>query len=124
MIGHLPLIQMRMSGFTPTDIWVGEDTVCCDWNNPGEKYDEVWNPDFPTVCILPDEPLELLDLRFAVGTRVHVTSNLENRAKALLEAFNGIANEVVATHAVEKTGEKFPDVKWFEVELVGLWRQS
>ena len=116
MIGHLPIINLRKQGFSPTVIFVSDVYDSNNWYNPGEKYGEVWEHDHATVCILPDEPLELLDLRFCVGLRVLANFGTEKRAKQVLEAFKGAsAQTVVSSHCYQVEGKDFFTTGWSEV---------
>lgn len=75
MIGHQPLINMRMSGRAPKYIAIEDHPSlnAKDWHE--------WN-DSPVVCISKDD-LHTLDLRFVVGLTVFLTSFDERRAKAI-----------------------------------------
>jgi hypothetical protein len=107
MIGHEPLLKLRMQGFSPSVVFVNETIVGTDWFEHG---------DFATVCILPDEPLELLDLRFCMGLVVSTGSTSENRAKRLLEAFKSAgAQAVAATHCYPIEGKTFYKTGWSEI---------
>lgn len=119
MLGHEPIVSLRKRGVSVQNVFITENDVCSDWDKPGERYGQVWEMDCPTVCIYPDEPLERLDLRFSVGTVVHITSGTEVRAKQLLEAFRVYANTVVSSSVVQANGKSFFNTEYFE-----LWQQS
>ena len=75
MIGHLPLIKMRMSGKAPQYISLEDHPSL----NAHEWHE--WD-DAPAICIAKDD-LHTLDLRFVVGLHVVFTSFDERRAKAI-----------------------------------------
>ena len=94
MIGHEPIISMRMNRKKPAavHVWVGKPlhSSAKDWHlhNTG-----------PEVDILPDENIDSLDLRWSVGliVMVHGTDTTERMEKAY-EAFKRAkAGWVVAT---------------------------
>ena len=120
MQGHEGILKLRKKGFIPTSIFVSESTFCSDWFNPGEKYGEQWEMDYPHVCILPDEPIELLDLRFSVGTVVHISGDSVERSKAVLEAFKGAgAQRVIGCVSKKVEGKEYYINEWMET-----WPQS
>lgn len=107
MLGHEPLLKLRMQGFSPSVVFVNETIVGTDWFEHG---------DYATVCITPDEPLELLDLRFCMGLVVSVGSTSENRAKRLLEAFKGAGAQTVASsHCYQVKSKEYFETGWSEI---------
>lgn len=115
MFGHEKLISMRKQGFTPISIFVDDSKVCSDWFNPGERYGEVWESESPHICILPEETLELLDLRFSVGLVVHIGASSERRAKELLAAFKEHADTIVSCYGEQVEGKDYFEMKWSEL---------
>jgi len=84
MKGHQEIIKMRLDRVAPKAIFVhyGEDKTksCASWH----RHSIV----FPDVEILPIENINTLDLRFAVGLPVHITTREPyKKAKALHNAF-------------------------------------
>lgn len=101
MIGHEPLIKMRINNVIPTIVFLGDfqDPAAKDWHNPGEKYNAKWPKDHVTICIAPDEPIEDLELRFLVDMRVSISATTEERAKELFQAaIDANAKTVAAAH--------------------------
>lgn len=101
MIGHEPLIKMRINNVIPTIVFLGDfqDPAAKDWHNPGEKYNAKWPKDHVTICISPDEPIESLDFRFLFGLRVSISATTEERAKALFRrVVDAKAQTVAAAH--------------------------
>jgi len=102
MRGHAPILRMRLAGRRPAIVFLCdfETQSSKDWQNPGERYGEVWAPDHATVQIDENESIGLLDLRFLNGLRVCVSGRTEQRAKALFEACKKAgATTVAASHA-------------------------
>jgi hypothetical protein len=84
MRGHQEIIKMRLDRVAPKAIFVyyGEDKSKSWANWP--KY----TIEFPDVEILPIENINQLDLRFAVGLPVHISSSQPyKKVKALHNAF-------------------------------------
>lgn len=109
MRGHEPIIAMRKKGIRPSIIFIDDtpklSVLSREWHNPGERYGEVWEPDFPAVDVLDTETVERLDLRFVMGCVVSISSGTERRAKRLLAACQRAGAKVVAaTHAIEANG--------------------
>lgn len=88
MIGHLPLIKLRMRGITPSAVWVHDylTPVSKDWSAPVTLSGKPMKPHYPSVSIEPKDAIRSLDLRFLVGVEVYTSSSDEKRAKALFEA--------------------------------------
>ena len=84
MRGHQEIIKMRLERISPKAVFVyyGEDKSK-GWSN-WSKY----QLDFADVEILPIENINQLDLRFAVGLSVHISTDQPYRkVKALHNAF-------------------------------------
>lgn len=117
MIGHEPILKMRMSGVRPSIVFINDfaDPVAKDWHNPGARYGQVWEPDYPTISIEPTDRIEALDLRFLVGMAASVSGSTESRAKALLNACKRAgAAKVVASHEVFVNPHRC-EAGWMEV---------
>ena len=102
MNGHEPIIAMRKAGRRPPIVFVNDfkDPSAREWHNPGEKYGETWPSDYPTVCTHGDT-LSSIDMRFATGMRVCISSTSEKRAKALFAKAKAVgATCVAASHAI------------------------
>lgn len=116
MHGHEPIIAMRLAGTAPQFIFVNDypDATARDWQNPGEKYGEVWTPDHATVCTFGDKA-SALDFRFMTGLKVSITATTEGRAKALFELAK--ASGAVTVAACHSDPDKSPigQTGWQEV---------
>lgn len=106
MIGHEKIIQLRKVGKVPIIVFVDEYKVCLNW----EEFN-----DHVSVYIGPEEPLELLDLRWSVGLVVSTGSTSEKRAKELLEAFKPYCNTVASSHSFQPEGKSYFLTEWSEV---------
>lgn len=76
MIGHEPLIRMRLAGVTFSDVWV--------WIGSPKSLARTWHqfsPVVPHVEIGDNERIEALDFRWCIGLIVHIDS--PDRSKAL-----------------------------------------
>ena len=73
MRGHVELLKLRIDGLKPRGLWVcyGHDPLK-GWNTWSKAGDTLA---FPEIEILPIENINQLDLRFAVGLTVHISSN-------------------------------------------------
>ena len=73
MRGHPELIRMRMAGLKPRGLWVcyGIDHSRSweAWSKAGDNWP------YPEIEIQPIENINQLDLRFAVGLTVHISSS-------------------------------------------------
>jgi hypothetical protein len=118
MIGHLPIIKMRMNRVAPAVVFLNdfEDKKAKDWLNPGEKYGEVWPSDHATVSINPNEPVSNLDLRFLNGLRVLISGSTEERTKALYKrSIDAGAKTVAASHMIFSGPFGRVTTGWFEI---------
>lgn len=91
MIGNQSLLELRMSGVKPSDVWV----VCLPerpeygpYSHP-EKQVEVRGMGhlrgYPTIHVFDDEPASSLDLRTVIGTTVHIAATDRERGLDLLD---------------------------------------
>lgn len=73
MIGQNQIIEMRKEGYKPRSIFVQAGfvpTITCRFDDPDRAFE---SKQYPEVWISPDELVGgSLDLRFAIGCRVHV----------------------------------------------------
>ena len=116
MFGHLPIIEMRKRGTKPVAIFINDfpDSTAKDWHEPGRKYSETWNPDFPKVCT-QGVSIDGLDLRFVRGVTVHVMSERESRAKQLFaKAIDEGASIVGSCHQIPGSRPIDPS-GWFAI---------
>jgi len=116
MKGQEKIIEMRKAGMRPAIVFVNDfpDESARSWHNPGERYGEVWPADHPTVCTHAT-PLSSVDMRFAVGMRVSISADSEQRAKALFKkAVEAGASCVAASHAIPAANGRFTS-GWTEI---------
>lgn len=70
MIGHIPLIRIRMARKAPKAVWIwvgsGRDFWAANWENFSDLYVH------PEVVIETQDNLKSLDLRFLKNLQVHV----------------------------------------------------
>jgi hypothetical protein len=106
MRGHEHIIALRKKRLLPESIFIQDyPTPLTDWHEHG---------DYPHVCVDGDV-IETLDLRFLVGTVVHISTESESRGKALLNAcVRHGATTVIACQTNEVMPEK-QEVFWMEV---------
>jgi hypothetical protein len=97
MKGHLPLIQMRLAGYSPPAIYIEDhkSLTADDWHIYGE---------LPCINI-DNEPLSNIDLRFAVGLIVNISSFSTERAKTLFSIAKQAKARVI-TSCVLKPGPR------------------
>lgn len=91
MTGDKSLIDLRMSGVKPSDVWVvclPEKPEYGPYTHP-EKQVEIRGMGhlrgYPTIDVYDDEPASALDLRAVIGTTVHIATDNRARAIELLE---------------------------------------
>lgn len=110
MRGHEDVIKLRQSGLKPRYVFI----------NDYECETGLTGVDTAIVRISTEgDVVQLLDMRFAVGLRVGVTSNCEARTKALAEKCKAAgAVEVAAVH-VQPGVPGFKQSGWTEV-----WRKN
>jgi hypothetical protein len=106
MRGHEHIIELRKKGLLPESIFI-EDylTPFTDWF----EYNE-----YPHVCVDGDT-IETLDLRFLLGTVVHISTESESRGKALLNACIRHGARTVIACQTKKTMPERNEVLWMEV---------
>lgn len=73
MKGHQGLIRMRLEGIKPRGLWVCYGYDRSKGWEAWDKAGDTWT--YPEIEILPIENINQLDLRFAVGLTVHISSN-------------------------------------------------
>jgi hypothetical protein len=121
MIGHLPIIKMRLRGIVPSVVWLNDymNQTSRDWHETRTKTGKPIRALFPSVSIEPSDAIRSLDLRFLFGVEVRASSPDEKRAKALFEACKSVGASVVIgchtqdeKHYTEQTG-------WLEI-----WRKD
>ena len=109
MIGHQPLIKMRMSGVAPQYISI-EDHLSL---NAHEWHE--WD-DSPTICIAKDD-LHNMDLRFVVGLTVFLSSFDEQRAKAVHQKLIDAKARVITSCVLLLGQPHFRQTGWSEIYI-------
>lgn len=70
MIGHIPLIRMRLAHKRPKAVWIWVGINPEKEGPPWEKFSDLWP--HPHVVVEPSDNPKNLDLRFVKGLQVHV----------------------------------------------------
>jgi hypothetical protein len=91
MRGHLELLKMRIEGLKPRGLWVCYGTDHSKGYEAWSKAGDTWP--YPEIEIQPIENLNQLDLRFAIGLTVHISS------EEPLPKLKNIHNAFVRAHA-------------------------
>jgi len=106
MKGHEHIIELRKKRLLPKSIFIQDyPTPLTDWHEHG---------DYPNVCVDGDT-IETLDLRFLVGTVVHISTESESRGKALLNACVRHGARTVIACQTKKTMPERNEVLWMEI---------
>jgi hypothetical protein len=90
MKGHEGVIEMRRAGKRPLMVFINDWPCDVDWFETGSHA---------AVCTDGDV-IGLLDFRFVVGLQVSISSESEERAKALAESCKQYADVVAAHHHI------------------------
>jgi hypothetical protein len=109
MKGHEPLIQMRMSGKAPQAIYI-EDHMSFN-SNDWHRYNEL-----PCINVAGDE-ITSIDLRFAVGLIVNISSFSEKRAKALFSIAKDAKARVVTSCVLIRNAPYWKQDGWSEIYI-------
>lgn len=106
MRGHEHIISLRKRRLLPESIFIQDyPTPLTDWFDQEE---------FPHVCVDGDT-IETLDLRFLVGTVVHISTDSESRGKALLNACVRHGAKTVIACQTKKVMPERNEVLWMEI---------
>lgn len=91
MIGHQPIIEMRMARKKPASVfvWCGKSKTAKDWHR--------WIGSMPEVEIPEGENIETLDLRWAVGLTVMISGEESRVQKAFEQFMKAKAGWVIAS---------------------------
>lgn len=73
MIGHIPLVRMRLAHKRPKAVWIWVGITQLPWAASWHKYSDLWA--HPEIVIEPKDNPKYLDLRFLTGLQVHVDGN-------------------------------------------------
>lgn len=116
MRGHEPIVKMRMCGLRPTTVWVTDNGADLDWHKFGSS---------PEVEIQKAERLDMLDLRWAAGLQVNISTMGKERAKQTFNAFLAVSPKRVISTAcelLETNGKLWPEaVASWDTEGVLQW---
>lgn len=109
MLGHEPLINLRMSGKAPKFISIEDHPSlnAHEWH----KWD-----DSPVICIAKDD-LHTLDLRFAIGLTVFLTSLDERRAKVVHQKLIDAKARVITSSVLLPGQPYFRQTGWSETYI-------
>lgn len=106
MRGHEHIIALRKRRLLPESIFIQDyPTPLTDWFE---------NDEFPHVCVHEDT-IETLDLRFLVGTVVHISTESQSRGKALLNACVRHGAKTVIACQTELVMPEKQEVRWMEI---------
>ena len=109
MRGHERLLELRSQGIKPKVVFINDWPCDTNWFETGEHV---------TISTVGDS-IETLDLRFLVGCTVSISSEQENRAKALFEACKAAkAQTVAACHTIPRTNP------WEVKTWADIWSQE
>ena len=109
MLGHEPLIKMRMSGVAPQYISIEDHPSL----NAHEWHE--WD-DAPTICVAKDD-LHTLDLRFVIGLTVQLSSLDERRAKAIHQKLIEAKARVITSCVLLPGQPHFRQTGWSEIYI-------
>jgi len=109
MIGHEPLIKMRMAGKAPQFIAIEDHKSL----NAHEWHD--WD-DSPVICVVKDD-LYTLDLRFVIGLTVFLTSFDDRRAKAIHQKLIDCKARVITSSVLLPGQPYFKQTGWSEIYI-------
>lgn len=70
MIGHMPLIQIRMAHKRPKAVWIWVGIPRTNWAANWHEFEDLQS--HPEIVIEPSDNPKNLDLRFLVGLQVHI----------------------------------------------------
>lgn len=73
MIGHMPLIALRMAHKRPKAVWLWVGIPPNNWAANWHEFEDLLA--HPEVVIEPSDNPKILDLRFLVGLQVHIDGN-------------------------------------------------
>ena len=109
MRGHLPLINMRINGQTPPAVYIEDHKSynANDWHIYGE---------IPCVNIESD-PLSAIDLRFAIGLIVNISSFSEERAKTLFRLAKEAKARVITSCVLLPNEPHWRQTGWSEIYI-------
>jgi len=109
MKGHLPLIQMRLAGYTPPAVYIEDHHSFnhVDWHLYGE---------IPCINI-QDYPLSDIDLRFSVGLIVNISSLSTERAKTLFTLAKQAKARVITSCVLKPGLPYFKQDGWSAIHM-------
>lgn len=110
MRGHTQLIDLRLRKVVPNIVFLNDWRCKVDW------FDV---PDSAVTISTDGDDVHSLDLRFLVGLAVSVSSQQEDRAKALFERCKQAGAKVVAACHVQADKPHWKQSGWCDV-----WRKG
>lgn len=84
MTGHLSIIEIRMQGLKPSDMWLVLHSVKPEFGPFTDPEDQLHSGSFPEVHVMPNESVETMDLRFVRGMVVHIVGADKDRCRRAL----------------------------------------
>lgn len=85
MIGHQSIIDLRLNGYKPVEIWVmlpNEKPTFGPINDPESMMQNQFKPE---VYVMPDESVGSLDFRFVRDITIHIVCIDKNRSMRALK---------------------------------------
>lgn len=70
MIGHMPLVALRIAQKRPKAVWIWVGTRHKEWASSWHLYSDLLA--HPWITVEPQDRIPQLDLRFLVGLQVHI----------------------------------------------------
>lgn len=95
MIGYAELLNARMDGFAPEQVWLHVlDRKPDQWQKQ-DAQDAIANGFHVSILILPNESVSALDLFALKGLTVHVNGNNERRSHEIVKVCQRYADSVI-----------------------------
>ena len=109
MKGHLPLIQMRLNGYSPAAVYIEDhpSLTATDWHVYGE---------LPCINI-ENNNLSDIDLRFAVGLIVNISSLSTERAKTLFVLAKQAKARVITSCVIKPGPRHLKQDGWSDIYM-------
>lgn len=99
MIGYAELLNARMNGFAPEQVWVHALDHKPDYWLKQDATDAIANGFHVSILILPSESVSTLDLFALKGSTVHVMGKNERRSHEIIKVCQKYAECVI--HCIE-----------------------
>lgn len=106
MRGHDAIIALRCKGVSPAIVFINDYPCDVNW---------LEHRDHATVEILPSEPVDMLDFRFANGIKVSITGSTIKRAKAIARACQDAGAVAVAAGCPDMDVKGYANPGWAHI---------